>query len=288
MENAQLEKLLKSYLGVNAINGIIPVKGGCINETYKVLTNTDSFFIKMNVKNKFPQMFELEMKGLDALSAFFQLRTPRIMGKFSTDDYDVLALEWIDKYEFSSGSISALGEGLAAIHAQTSTHFGLQYNNYFGSLKQVNTKHEKWTDFFIQNRLLPLTEKAQANNLITPQTVNNLLKIATQISNLTPQFTPSLLHGDLWDGNCFADRHGTPCIFDPAIYYGCAEVDIAETKLFGSFNWAFYDAWQSNYHPEPDWETRVELWNIYPLLAHVLLFGDSYVPQLNEAISKYL
>ena len=102
-----------------------------------------------------------------------------------------------------------------------------------------------------------------------------------------PEEQPALLHGDLWSGNLIVDDKGQPCLIDPAVHFGHREADLAMTRLFGGFQEKFYDAYQEAFPLGPDFEERVELFNLYPLMVHVNLFGGSYIHSVDNVLRKY-
>jgi fructosamine-3-kinase len=97
-----------------------------------------------------------------------------------------------------------------------------------------------------------------------------------------------LLHGDLWGGNSGALTNEVPVIFDPAVYYGDREADLAMTQLFGGFNSSFYRAYQEAWPLPPGYELRTELYNLYHILNHSILFGGSYARQAQSMIDSLL
>jgi fructosamine-3-kinase len=99
---------------------------------------------------------------------------------------------------------------------------------------------------------------------------------------------PSLLHGDLWSGNAGVDRGGTPVIFDPAVYYGDRETDLAMTELFGGFPGQFYEAYVETWPLEPGYEVRKILYNLYHVLNHLNIFGSGYLHQARTMLNRLL
>jgi fructosamine-3-kinase len=99
---------------------------------------------------------------------------------------------------------------------------------------------------------------------------------------------PSLLHGDLWGGNWAADESGQPVVFDPAVYFGDREADLAMTRLFGGFSRAFYEAYESAWPLAAGATLRFDLYNLYHVLNHLNLFGGGYRPQAEALIDRLL
>ncbi len=263
-----------------------PLSGGDINDSFKLTDeNNKNWFIKTNKPSQL-FMFEAELKGLQALSASNSFRIPKSICYGKNNQYSYLVLEYLDLSPHISQKPT--GEALAKMHLfQPPNHndnanelFGWKLNNTIGSTPQSNQQHKSWLIFWKQERLLPQLNLAK-NKGYSSADYENGLKL---IENLGVFFTtyspsPSLLHGDLWSGNCASDAKGKPIIFDPAVYWGARETDIAMTELFGGFNQDFYDAYNSNYPLDQGYKTRKQLYNLYHILNHFNLFGGSYAAQ---------
>ena len=161
----------------------------------------------------------------------------------------------------------------------------MDHDNYIGSLKQSNTYYDDGVEFFINTRLVPQLEKL--NNLNNSSFFKKFDVLFNLLNEIIPVYQPSLLHGDLWSGNFLIDHNGHACIIDPAVYYGNREVDIAMTKLFGGFSEEFYSNYNNYFPMLNDWQERMPIWNLYPLLVHANLFGSSYLNQINSILNKY-
>ena len=260
------------------------VKGGSINETAKIITPTQIFFIKWN-QDFIPGFFESEVNNLELVAATNTAKTPQLIEFGLTEDSSFLMLEYLQPGFHTYQSMQTLGEQLAQMHKQKSDFSGLHYHNYCGLLPQYNARSSSWADFFIEYRLKPLVNKAFSQNLLSLDEVERFVKLFTVFPSLFPQEQSCLLHGDLWNGNFMITESQIPYLLDPACYYGHREVDIAMTMLFGGFDKAFYDAYTANYPLEEGWKERSALWNLYPLLVHLILFGSSYRQQLVAQLS---
>jgi fructosamine-3-kinase len=260
------------------------VKGGSINEAAKIITPNQNFFIKWN-QDFIPGFFESEVSNLELIAKTNTVKTPDIIEFGMTDDASFLAMEYIQLGFHTYQSMQKLGEQLAQMHLQKSSFVGLDYHNYCGLLPQYNARSNSWADFFVEYRIKPLVNKAFSQNLLTLDEVARFVKLFTLFPNLFPNESPCLLHGDLWSGNFLITDNQEPYLIDPASYYGHREVDIAMTLLFGGFDKAFYDAYHSNYPLEDGWKERSALWNLYPLLVHLILFGGSYRKQLVDQLT---
>ena len=253
-----------------------PVSGGDIHQAARAELPDGPVFIKFNQRPT-PGMFQAEAEGLRALrEAAVGVQVPEVRGLGE----GWLALEWIEQ---GRGGGAALGAGLAGIHRHTSPHFGWTGDNWIGSLPQPNGWTESLPAFFATHRIL-----AQAGGSGVPSRLRAALeRLCSRLPSLLPDEPPALLHGDLWGGNWMADHSGTPCVYDPAVHFGCREAELAFTRLFGGFPPAFYDAYTEAWPLQPGFEERVDLWNVYPLLVHANLFGGGYASSVERIVRRY-
>ena len=262
--------------------------GGCINDAVKIQSTTGIFFVKYNLEATYPAMFAREAAGLQLLREAGEIRIPEVLHFDTAEKYSYLLLEYISTGNQARNFWNIFGHALAAVHKHTQALFGLDHDNYIGSLPQSNRQHSDWTDFFILERLEPLVSKARDKGEISPQLVKQLESLYIKLPRLIPSEKPSLLHGDLWNGNYRVDDKGNPCLIDPAVYYGHREMDLGMTRLFGGFSPQFYDSYDNAFPLEQGWESRVDLFNLYPLLVHVNLFGGGYASQVKQIVSKFV
>jgi fructosamine-3-kinase len=261
------------------------VSGGDINRAYRVdLGDGRRVFVKTNSQPP-PGMFESEAAGLRWLAEPGALRIPQVIA--ASDDY--LVLEWLPPAARERDFDRALGVGLANIHAAGADHFGLAAGNYLATLAQDNQRCATWAEFYSRQRLQPLVQRAVDEQLAPKRWVGDFERLFTKMSELAgPVEAPARLHGDLWSGNVHTDERGRPCLIDPAVYGGHREIDLAMLGLFGSPSAEFYDAYASVAPLAPRWRKRISLYQLYPLLAHVCLFGASYAAQTERALHAYL
>ena len=282
-----LEELIcNEGFGSYSIDKVVPVSGGSINETYGLLTKKGQFFLKMNNKHSFPKMFELERNGLTKLKESTSLHVPQTFAIDEFEDYSFLLMEYIRSSTPSYDFWEDFAVGLAELHRSSSGSFGLDENNYNGSLIQVNSKKESWTDFFVENRLMVQEKLAVESGLIDKEISSMLSKLYKKMEEIFPKEDPSLLHGDLWSGNFMVNTNGKASIIDPAIYYGNREMDIAMTHLFGGFDKRFYNTYNEVYSLKEGWLQRIDICNLYPLMVHVNLFGASYAERLRNILKQ--
>ncbi len=264
------------------------LSGGSINEAAKIITSSDSLFVKWNDTEAFPAMFELEARNLNLLRQTQTVQTPAVIEVNDVDNLSFLILDYVQANTKSFAGTEKLGEQIALLHQNTNVDFGLHYNNYIGILQQFNKLNESWADFFIENRLKPLVNKAYQMQLLDLEEMSLFVTLYQKIPTLFPDEKPALLHGDLWGGNYLITETGIPFVFDPACYFGHREMDIAMTVLFGGYDRVFYEAYHATFPLESGWQERTALWNLYPLLIHLLLFGKNYHNNLMQSVKKFV
>lgn len=263
------------------------VHGGDINEAYQLTTTTETYFLKLNDKTRFPAMFEKEAGGLDLLRKNSLLVIPQVIKSGIAGDKQYLVLEWLDKGSPQKNMWEKFGEALATMHAKHQEYFGLNEDNYIGSLNQLNNRHEQWHSFYRECRIMPLVRVLFDEGHYSKTDITAAHNFCQHVKDLFPAEPPSLLHGDLWAGNYLIHSSGYAAIFDPAVYFGHREMDIGMTKLFGGFDQRFYDAYNETYPLERGWEKRLELTQLYPLLVHAVLFGGHYLSSARNIIKKF-
>ncbi|HZF14842.1 MAG TPA: fructosamine kinase family protein [Steroidobacteraceae bacterium] len=286
---AGIATLLKRELGTRvAAEPAARVGGGCINETWRWEGDAGPLFVKLAAPTRLA-MLEAEAAGLTELSSARALRVPRPLAVGMTADCAVLALEWVDFASNQPQSETALGEQLAWQHRVLARDFGWSRDNTIGSTAQRNDTRADWPSFFRDLRLGPQLALAAENGhaaLLAERGGRLLESLPAFFTSYRP--VPSLLHGDLWGGNWGTDARGQPVVFDPAVYYGDREADIAMTKLFGGFGHRFYTAYHANWPLDQAAGARRGLYNLYHVLNHLNLFGGGYLAQAEEIIGRLL
>lgn len=284
-----LKEKLRELLG-EAVARSEPLAGGDINRALRLTLQSGRRVFAKTHASAAPGMFTREAEGLAWLAEAGALRVPRVLAASEADKRGpaCLVLELIEARPRARNYDELLGRGLAALHRRGAPSFGLAHDNYLASLPQDNTPCPTWPEFYAERRLLPLLARAERAGLVPSRLSARLRDLCEHMADFCgdPE-PPARLHGDLWGGNVIAADGGEPCLIDPAVYGGQREVDLAMMRLFGGFSERVFDAYHEAYPLTPGHAERVALYQLYPLLAHVNLFGGSYVGQLERALSGY-
>ncbi len=264
------------------------VHGGCINECFRWDSDAGPLFVKVAAAEGFA-MLDAEAAGLGELQRSGAVRVPRVLGVGSTQSASWLALEWIEMAPGTSRAAAHLGEQLARLHGCTWNAFGWSRDNTIGSTVQTNLSCADWPDFWRDQRLRPQLRLAAEHGFSGElQRRGELLLAGLGGFFATYRPRPALLHGDLWGGNWAQERDAMPVIFDPAVYYGDREADLAMTRLFGGFPPEFRAAYELAWPTDPGAAARESLYNLYHVLNHLNLFGASYRQQAQQMIDALL
>lgn len=283
-----IESILSEKSGIHVIIKESRVLGGgCINEVDKLLTSEGAFFVKYNSATEFPAMFEKEAAGLKLLTDTKTVVVPEVISYGESGKKAFLLLQYIENGIPGRSFWTDFGSKLAELHRNTSSNFGLDHDNYIGSLHQSNNKHSDFISFFISERIEPQLREARNKGAFSQGDSRYFDSLFKSLHNIIPPEKPSLVHGDLWSGNFMVDHNGSPCLIDPAVYYGHREADIAMTQLFGGFQPEFYHAYNQAWPMENNWQKRMDIFNLYPLLVHVNLFGGGYAGQVLQIIRQF-
>lgn len=269
------------------IRGFRAASGGCINNGGIIDTSSGEFFIKWNNKMRFPGMFEAEKRGLKLLYDAHAIRIPEVIVNGESGDLIYIVMENIQVNARKPDYWTTLGIKLAKLHSNKAEKFGIDHDNFIGSLAQSNRTHSDWVEFFITERLARQIEVALNNGAISSTTVKQFDLLYTRFDNFFPKESPVLIHGDLWSGNLITDDLGEPCLIDPAVYYGHREIELSMTKLFGGFDEDFYRSYNEFMPLESGFEERVAVYNLYPLMVHVNLFGGHYLQEVEFILKRY-
>jgi len=261
------------------------ISGGCINNASVLQDNDRRYFIKLNKAARMA-MFEAEAAGLNEIALTRTVRVPEAICWGTANGHAYLALEYLDIGGTDSLNQERLGRQLAQMHRFTHEKYGWRLDNTIGSTPQINTPSSEWMPFWRDYRLGYQLKLAAENG-------RDLLKKGERLSADLEAFfqqyrpAPSLLHGDLWSGNVGVARQ-QPVIFDPAVYYGDRETDVAMTELFGGFSGRFYQAYRDTWPLDDGYPVRKTLYNLYHILNHYNLFGGGYGSQAEHMMDSLL
>jgi protein-ribulosamine 3-kinase len=269
-----------------------PVGGGCIHQAWKLVgreaRGEREYFLKTNGIAAAP-MFAAEHAGLDALRAAGTVRVPGAIARGDDGEHAWLALEWLELVALDGANAARLGTALAVQHRVQQPRFGWAEDNFIGATPQPNGWSDDWLEFWRHRRLVHQLGLA-ARNRLPSRLIDRGERLAADCGALFSGHSPrpALLHGDLWGGNAAVAAGEGPVVFDPAVYCGDREADVAMTALFGGFPADFGAAYRDAY-PLPDGHAvRRDFYNLYHVLNHANLFGSGYVRQAQEAIERLL
>jgi fructosamine-3-kinase len=268
-----------------------PLPGGDINPAFALeLSDGRRAFAKTQPRAP-AGFFEAEAHGLRWLEDAGALRIPRVLGLGAAGSAHgpFLLLELLEPGPRARGFEERLGRGLAALHRAGAASFGLDRDNFIGLLPQPNEPSPSWAEFYRERRLRPLLENARRQGLADAALERDMDRLFAMLEErVGPSEPPARLHGDLWGGNLHADAEGQPVLIDPAVYAGHREIDLAMMQLFGGFGGRVFDAYHESHPLAPGHRERVALYQLYPLLVHVVHFGASYLSRLRACLARAL
>jgi fructosamine-3-kinase len=261
------------------------VSGGCISEAYAChLADGRKVFVKTK-EGCDPRMFRAEARGLGWLAEAKCLPTPEVLAV--GDAY--LALSFVEAAAPARDFDETFGAGLARLHQFGASQWGLEEDGFLATLTQDNQVTSEWSEFYVERRLRPLLRRAVDHSLVPTGWDKPFELLFAKMHELAGEDEKvARLHGDLWSGNVHSDHQGRPVLIDPAAYGGHREVDLAMLRLFGNPSAAFYRAYEEIWPLAAGHQERIPLYQLYPLLAHVNLFGGSYIGSCERALQQYL
>ncbi len=260
-----------------------PLGGGCIGSSCKAVTADGQAYFVKNYQT--PGIAEAEATGLRELSQP-NVKVPTVI----TYSDNQLILQFIDSSPEAKEFQVLLGHVLASLHKVKADTFGFDSDNFIGATPQKNQpRTNSWCEFYWQNRILAQVYLAENNGYADKSLRLKIGKLEDKIEIILSgsEEQPTLLHGDLWNGNYMPDVEGSPVLIDPAVYYGHRETDIAMTQLFGGFSNEFYESYNDTLALRAGWQSRMDFYKLYHLLNHLNLFGTSYHRQALDSITYY-
>ncbi|MCD7866846.1 MAG: fructosamine kinase family protein [Clostridiales bacterium] len=294
-----LKKAVQAVFGETLqVVGYKPVYGGDINQAYQMtLSDGSVFFMKCNGIRNY-DFFRAEEEGLEALRAPGVIGVPRplAVGTDESQGISFLLMEFLQPAKKIRNYWEVFGRELALLHRAGTSGlvsengalcFGFQSDNYLGASRQMNTPKACWTEFFRDCRLRPQMRMAEKKLDIETERKCEVLLDRLDTILAEPEF-PSLLHGDLWSGNAFCGPDGKAWIFDPAVYVGNFEAELATTELFSRYPDTFYQAYNEVNRIDRGYEERKNLYNLYHMLNHFNLFGGAYLRSVRQILNHYV
>ena len=271
---------------------IEPVSGGCIHTAVRIegvmAREAHAYFAKVNEADR-DAMFAAEADGLAALRKADAIAVPEVVAHGEDGQHAWLVLQWLDLAPLDEHSAANLGVALAAQHRKPQEKFGWARDNFIGSSPQPNGWSDDWLAFWREKRLMAQLRLAARNRLPT-RMIDRGERLAADCEAFVRTYRPekSLLHGDLWSGNAAAIEGVAPAVFDPAVYVGDREADVAMTELFGGFPPDFLSAYKATWALDDGYPVRREFYNLYHVLNHANLFTGGYVRQGEQCMERLL
>ncbi len=249
--------------------------------------------VSLSPPTGWPAPLDAEARGLRVLGEAGAIRVPAVLAYAARDSYgELLVTEWIgsDSRVARGAAGQALGERLAVLHRSTAARYGLDHHNYCGATPQPNTPRDSWLVFWREERLNHQLRLAASHGVLPRARRERLERLMSRLDRWIDDASvrPSLIHGDLWGGNWLVDDQGEPVLIDPAAYYGDREAELAMCDLFGGFPTSFWRAYDEAWPPAPGRDDRRPIYQLYHLLNHLNLFGESYGASIDAILRRYV
>jgi fructosamine-3-kinase len=258
---------------------IRPLHGGMIGEVYRVDLPDGTRLVAKVADDQ----LDIEGYMLRYLGDHSDLPVPEVLHS----DPQLLVMTFIEgSSNIDSRSQAHAAQLLAALHSVTTDQFGLEQDTLIGPLYQPNPWTNTWIDFFREQRLLYMANEAHRNGPLPTKLLSRIEKLASRLADwLEEPAAPALIHGDIWTTNVLTRNGRITGFVDPAIYYAHPEMELAYTTLFGTFGQPFFDVYPAL---SPGFfEARRDLYNLYPLLVHVRIFGGGYVHSVDSIVRRF-
>ncbi len=265
-----------------------PISGGDINEAWRIETTSGIYFLKQHRQPPTPDFLEIEAQGLETLAKSQTIKIPTVFDAGNLNGIAYLLMEYLPSVVPKRSGWENLALHLAALHQTTQDNFGLDHNNFIGSLPQHNNYQNTWSEFYVTERLKPQVKMAVDRRLLNANDLKIFEKLYKEIPEICPKEVPALIHGDLWNGNFLITKNQVPVLIDPAVSYGHREMDLAMTHLFGGFDDVFYNTYNDFFSTEFGFLDRMEIYQLYYLLVHLNLFGKAYVGKVRGVAKQFI
>ncbi|MDL4841709.1 fructosamine kinase family protein [Aquibacillus rhizosphaerae] len=271
------------------IQSIQLVTGGDINQAFRVQTKDNVYFVKGN-HNVSENFFAIEAQGLKLIDETNSIGVPHVYyyDQPKNDDDAIMIMEWVEGQK-KKDTNAKLGTQLGHMHLTTNDQYGFNENTFIGTLPQPNDLFDNWIDYYRDQRLLTQYNIAIDKGRMSSIRRDKMEKLLQNLDNLLDrQPKSSLLHGDLWGGNWLTGSEGAPYLIDPSVFYGDHAFELAFTELFGGFSLDFYEAYNSVF-PLPSYYEEIKpIYQLYYLLVHLNMFGESYGNAVDQILNRYV
>ncbi len=275
----------EQLLGSSVIS-TAPVAGGDVSSAVKLrLSNGRTAFLKTLTQAP-PAFFEREAAGLRWLAEVDNgVATPEVLGV----DADCLILAWVETTRPGQEAAAAFGRALARTHLSGAPSYGFDTDGYIGRLPLNNQPLPTWAEFYVERRITPYLRVARDKGLVAPADADLIERAAARVGEIVPDERPSRLHGDLWNGNVLWGQEDRVVAIDPAAYGGHREVDLAMLTLFGLPQLPHAMAAYDEVAPlGDDWQDRLGIHQLFPLIVHACLFGGGYGARAAKIAARYV
>lgn len=267
----------------NTPQSVKPLHGGNIGEVYRLDMPDNSIYVAKVARGN--GTLDLEGKMLQFLATKSRLPVPQVIHS----EPNILVMSFIEgNSDLTTSAQQHAAELLADLHSIQGESFGLPFDTLIGGLHQPNPQTASWITFFGEHRLLYMGTEAVKEQKLPPNIMKRIEQLASRLGEFIQEPShPALIHGDMWTTNILGVDNRITGFVDPAIYYAHPEIELAFSTLFGTFDSAFFRHYQEIIPIEPGFfETRRNLYNLYPLLVHVRLFGGGYVASVDRILNN--
>ena len=262
-----------------------PLGGGCIGEVFRVDLEEGTRLVA-KVDRDGESHLEREAYMLRYLREKSELPVPEVYHGSET----LLLMEFVEgSSRFSKEAERHAAELLAALHDITSATYGHEGDTLIGSLSQPNPPMESWTEFFREHRLLYMANIANEAGRLPTKDLLRVERLSEKLDeHIEDPNPPALIHGDVWSANVLARGDRITTFLDPAIYYADPEIELAFISLFDSFGDIFLERYaEIRGIDRAFFETRRDLYNLYPLLVHTYYFGGGYLNSVRNILDRF-
>ncbi|MFC2947518.1 fructosamine kinase family protein [Virgibacillus sediminis] len=286
MDNSIVEKALYQAGDQSRLVSTVQIHGGSINKSFYVETEKNQYFIKYHPDPP-ENFFHTEAHGLESIRRTDSVQVPEVFTYSDTPGEAFLVMEWIEGKAFQETD-ALLGEGIAKMHRAHAGKHGFSEDTYIGLLPQKNGLYERWIDYYRESRLTAQWKLGIQKGRIDGKRRERMETLLAGLDKWIPSgIKASCLHGDLWGGNWIIGSDGVPFVIDPSVLYGDRHFDLAFTEVFGGFSSQFYEAYNECYPIEDYYQEVKPLYQLYYLLVHLNLFGESYGSSVDAVLRRY-